>query len=43
MGIVEPLAIAGAEVGDSLWDCESMLVAPEQRVAVRLANAGARE
>ena len=37
VGIVEPLAIAGPEVGDSLRDRESMLVAPEQRVAVRPA------
>ena len=37
VGIVEPLAIAGPEVGDSLRDRESMLVAPEQRVAARPA------
>ena len=37
VGRVEPLAIAGPEVGDSLRDRGSMLVAPEQRVAVRPA------
>ena len=37
VGMVEPLAIAGPEVGDSLRDRESMLVAPEQRVAARPA------
>ena len=37
MGIVDPLVIAGPEVADSLRDPESMLVAPEERVAVRPA------
>ena len=32
VGTVDPLAIAGPEVADSLWDPESMLVAPEERV-----------
>ena len=37
VGIVDPLVIAGPEVAGSLRDPESMLVAPEQRVAVRPA------
>ena len=37
VGIVEPLAIAGQEVGVSLRERESMLVAAEQRVAAQPA------
>ena len=37
VGIVEPLAIAGPEVGDSLRERESILVSAEQRVAAQPA------